>query len=99
MADFTDYENDLSYFIDNIVNQACNNKPYILAHSMGSVIATRYMQQFPDKVQAAVLSSPMFGFNSGGIPAIIAKSLIKTTEKINQWTFTDRHQMAICKLA
>lgn len=85
VADFTDYENDLSYFIDNIVNQTCKNKPYILAHSMGSVIATRYMQQFPDKIQAAALSSPMIGFSSGPIPTFIAKGLIAFINTLNHW--------------
>ena len=83
VADFTDYENDLKYFIDNIVSDTHACKPYLLAHSMGGVIATRYMQRFPNSIQAAVLSAPMMGFNSGSIPAFIAKNLLSFSHKVN----------------
>ena len=84
------YVDDLAYFIDNIVKPHCAsidsmNKPYLLAHSMGGAIATRYLQTYPDSIQAAVLSSPMLGFNGGGIPDAIAKPLIKATDQINEW--------------
>lgn len=88
VASFTDYEQDLGYFIDNVVSTACHNKPYLLAHSMGSVIATRYMQQYPNNIKAAVLSSPMMGFSSGPLPAFIAKGLISVGNTFNQW-FSD----------
>ncbi len=52
---------------------------------MGGAISARYLQDFPDSIQAAVLSSPMLGFNGGGIPDAIALSVIKTTAQINQW--------------
>ena len=80
---FSDYENDLSFFIDNIVGTNCHNKPYLLAHSMGGVISTRYMQRFPNKIKAAVLSSPMIGFSSGPIPTFLAKGLIKFSNALN----------------
>ena len=60
-------------------------KPYLLAHSMGGAIAARYMQDHPDSIQAAVLSSPMLGFNGGGIPDAITESLIKASAQLNQW--------------
>lgn len=85
VTNFVDYEDDLSYFIDNIVNAACQNKPYLLAHSMGSVISTRYMQRFPNSIKAAVLSSPMMGFSSGPIPTFIAKGLISFSNTLNYW--------------
>lgn len=84
--DFQYYVNDLNNFIDNIVTPHCQgNKPYLLAHSMGGAIATRYLQDFPDKIQAAVLSSPMFGFNSGSIPNFIAELVLTVSAKLNQW--------------
>ena len=83
--DFQYYVDDLAYFIDNIVSKNCQSKPYLLAHSMGGAIAARYLQDFPDSMQAAVLSSPMLGFNNGGVPEIISQSVIKTTAQVNQW--------------
>lgn len=90
VEDFQYYIDDLAMFVDTIVQPHCEmgedkQKPYLLAHSMGGAIAARYLQDYPDKIQAAVLSSPMFGFNSGGIPNVIAKSLVKAIAQINQW--------------
>lgn len=84
--DFQHYVDDLATFIENTVTPHCQgNKPYILAHSMGGAIAARYMQDFPDKIKAAVLSSPMLGFNSGNVPEVIAKSVLTISAQLNQW--------------
>jgi lysophospholipase len=86
---FQYYVDDLATFVENTVKPYCNigdaaQKPYLLAHSMGGAIAARYLQDHPNNIQAAVLSSPMLGFNSSPIPGVIAKSLIKITDQINQ---------------
>jgi len=84
--DFQYYVDDLSHFIENIVTPHCqDNKPYLLAHSMGGAIAARYLQDFPNKIQAAVLSSPMFGFNSGSIPNFVAELVLSASAQLNQW--------------
>lgn len=87
---FQFYVDDLAYFINNIVKPHCMfdgkiQKPYLLAHSMGGAIAARYLQDNQHTIQAAVLSSPMLGFNGGGIPDFIALSLVKTTAQLNEW--------------
>jgi lysophospholipase len=89
VEDFQYYVDDFASFIEKAVKPYCNvngetQKPYLLAHSMGSAIAARYLQDYPNNIQAAVLSSPMFGFNSGPIPGIIAEPLVKVTNQINQ---------------
>ena len=83
---FQYYVDDFKTFIDDIVMPHCQeSKPYLLAHSMGSAIAARYMQDYPDRIQAAVLSSPMLGFNSGSVPEFIAESVLKVSAQLNQW--------------
>ncbi|WP_114327671.1 alpha/beta fold hydrolase [Candidatus Colwellia aromaticivorans] len=83
---FQYYVDDLTSFIENIVTPHCQgSKPYLLAHSMGAAIGARYLQDFPNKIQAAVLSSPMFGFNSGSVPEFIAESALKISAQLNQW--------------
>lgn len=87
---FQYYVDDLAIFIGNVVSQHCTfdgkiHKPYLLAHSMGGAIAARYLQDHPDSIQAAVLSSPMLGFNGGGIPEFIARALINAGTLFNQW--------------
>jgi len=84
VKEFDDYADDLNTFINNIVSKSCNGvKPYLLAHSMGGAIAARYMQLYPDQVQAAVLSSPMIAVNGGGLPKWLAKGLVSTVTGIN----------------
>ena len=90
VENFQYYVDDLAYFISNIVSSHCTSdkgteKPYLLAHSMGGAIAARYLQDYPKAIQASVLSSPMLGFNDGGVPHFIAESVIKTTAQLNQW--------------
>lgn len=81
---FQDYVDDFQYFIENIVCAHEPIKPYILAHSMGGAIATRYMQDSPDAIKAAVISSPMLGFNSGIVPKVIAENLIAAKLSLNK---------------
>ena len=90
VENFQYYVDDLATFIKSTVSPHCSvdgktQKPYLLAHSMGGAIAARYLQDYPDSIQAAVLSSPMLGFNGGGIPDFIAKPLISTSALFNQW--------------
>jgi len=83
---FQYYVDDFSHLIDNIVMPHCQgSKPYLLAHSMGGAIAARYLQTFPNKIQAAVLSSPMLGFNSGSVPDVLAQAVVKISSQLNRW--------------
>jgi len=86
VENFQYYIDDLTRFIKEIVTPHCqDSKPYLLAHSMGGAIAARYLQDFPDTIQAAVLSSPMLGFNSGNIPNAIAEAVLTMSAQLNQW--------------
>jgi len=87
---FQYYVDDLATFIENIVSPHCTldgktQKPYLLAHSMGAAIATRYLQDYPSNIQSAVLSSPMLGFNVEGILGLIAEPLINISAQLNKW--------------
>lgn len=83
VAHFDDYAKDLANFINKIVEPLSDNKPLILAHSMGGAISIRLMQLYPKMIKASVLSSPMIAINSGGIPISIAKCIINIGNKIN----------------
>ncbi|WP_286263422.1 alpha/beta fold hydrolase [Thalassotalea atypica] len=85
---FDDYSTDLAKFINTIIEPRCD-KIYLLAHSMGGAIATRYMQQHESKIQASVLASPMIAINGGGIPSWLASFLIKAGDKLNS-LFSDQ---------
>ncbi|KAI9220373.1 Alpha/Beta hydrolase protein [Blastocladiella britannica] len=57
-----------AYFLDSLAafhSQALDNKPAIVvAHSLGGYLATRYAQQYPDRVAQLVLVSP------AGVPPV-----------------------------
>ena len=79
---FDDYSTDLAQFIDTIIEPTCA-QTYLLAHSMGGAIATRYMQKHENKIKASVLASPMIAINGGGIPPWLANFLIKGGNSLN----------------
>ena len=85
VENFEWYSDDLHYFIKNIVKPNTVKKPYLIAHSMGGLIAARYLQKHTNAIQAAVLSSPMIAINSGMFPNHLAEILIQESEKFNQW--------------
>ena len=70
---FDDYVADLKQFHDEVIAQ---DKPaaVLLAHSMGAISA-RYLERWPNDIQAAVLSLPMMGINLGGLPKWLAKGV------------------------
>lgn len=57
--EFDDYVDDLHKFVSDIVLAKSHKKKYLLAHSMGAGIATRYIEKYPNTFDAAALSSPM----------------------------------------
>ena len=59
--DFEYYVSDLKIYYDEFIKINGHKKVFLLAHSMGATIGTRYVEKFPNDFDAAVLSSPMFG--------------------------------------
>ena len=62
---FDEYVLDAKTFVEKMIKK---NRPpgttyVLLAHSMGGQIALRYLQQYPQDFNAAVLSSPFVGLN------------------------------------
>jgi lysophospholipase len=60
---FDDYVQDLHRFVQTEVEVAGHTVKFVVAHSMGGGIATRYLQQHPGVFRAAALSSPMHAPN------------------------------------
>ena len=54
---FDDYVADLKQFHDEVIVPDKPAKLFLLAHSMGAISA-RYLERWPNDIQAAVLSSP-----------------------------------------
>lgn len=82
---FDDYVLDLKQFHDEVIAQDQPAKLFLLAHSMGGAISARYLERWPDDIEAAVLSSPMMGINLGGLPKWLAKGLAATIGTVGGW--------------
>ena len=57
--EFNNYVLDLHHFVVTKVKPLQSKHLYLLGHSMGGAIAARYLEQFDDGFDAAVLNSPM----------------------------------------
>lgn len=70
---FDDYAEDMKALVDSVIKPNHKDLPlYLYAHSMGGGIGTRVLEKYPDTFQRAVLTAPMLGINTGGIPTGIA---------------------------
>ena len=61
---FSDYVDDLTTFINDIVKPQSYKKSLLLTHSMGGAVVAGYLQRFPNSFNAVVISSPMFEINT-----------------------------------
>ena len=80
---FQHYVDDLRYFVEKVIINDCPSKPYLLGHSMGGAISVRFMQDAPNAIKAAVIASPMIGFNSGFVPIKMAENIIAGVSALN----------------
>ncbi len=62
---FSDYVNDFSYFVTEIVNPQRYRKSILLAHSMGGTIVSGFLLSHPKPVTAVILLAPMLEVNTG----------------------------------
>ncbi|KKO49646.1 hypothetical protein VT06_05495 [Arsukibacterium sp. MJ3] len=76
VADFQHYVSDFEQFVSEIVEPSGHQQHLLLAHSMGAAIACRYLQQHQHPFVAAIFGSPMFGINTGKVPAALANRLV-----------------------
>ncbi len=58
VANFNDYVDDLSFFINSIIDENLNLPVFLLGHSMGGVIAILYALRSQEKIVGLILSSP-----------------------------------------
>lgn len=75
---FNQYVNDFKTFMDEIVIPSSENKKVLLfAHSMGGAIGTKFLEDYPDYFDSAVLNAPMLEVHTGNKPKFIADIIVK----------------------
>ena len=66
--DYSEYIEDLNYFVNNIVKPGAVSPLMIFGHSMGGHVALRFLHDFPEAADKAVLTSPMIDINIPSFP-------------------------------
>lgn len=74
IADFAEYDEDLTAFMDMVVRPMSERPPIALAHSMGGHILLRALHAKPKQFAAAVFSAPMIDFLTRGYPRPVART-------------------------
>lgn len=72
---FSDYAQDLHYFIEQIVKPNRVGENVILGHSMGAAISYDYLAHYSHDINGAFLSAPMFDILTHSIPYSAAKGI------------------------
>ncbi|RKF22183.1 alpha/beta fold hydrolase [Alginatibacterium sediminis] len=85
VADFQYYVDDFSQLIETQVSPLNYTNTFLLGHSLGGAISTRYMQQNPDTFDAAVLSAPMYGIDFGNLPKWLVSGLSSVMSIWDSW--------------
>ncbi|MCK4945060.1 MAG: alpha/beta hydrolase [Alphaproteobacteria bacterium] len=72
----------LHHFANRIVKQTA--KPLVLmAHSMGAHIGLRYLKEYPNVFNLAILTAPMFNISTGLLPKPVAKMIVQIAKAGN----------------
>lgn len=72
VEDFSLYVRDLEKFVDNVLLPQGHRRLYILAHSMGGLVATLYAAEHPDRLDGLVMVAPMFSIDTQPWPQWLA---------------------------
>lgn len=78
VKNFNDFVTDFSQFMDTVVlPETRGEKLYLIAHSMGGAITTRYMEKNPTAFDKVVFSAPMYDIYTKPYPGLVAKGIAK----------------------
>lgn len=74
VTDYQEYVKDFVCFVNQVVVPG-EKRRFLFAHSMGGAIGALTMEQYPGLFEAAVLSSPMCGMQTGRYPNWMADAV------------------------
>jgi lysophospholipase len=75
VKNFRDYVDDFGAFMDQVVSKDNPSEVHLLAHSMGSTVATIYAIEHPTAFRSMVLSGPMYLPNLGNYSECMALAI------------------------
>lgn len=75
---FQHFVDDFTFWMENHVLPSTKGSPlYLIAHSMGGAISTRFMETHPDAFDKVAFSAPMYEIYTKPYPAPVAKAFAK----------------------
>lgn len=78
LKDFNQYVSDFKIFMDEVVMRSNEEEKVLLfAHSMGGAIGTKFLEDYPDYFDGAILNAPMLEVDTGDIPAFLANIIVR----------------------
>lgn len=100
IADFRQYDEDLTAFLDMVVRPHDPRPPIALAHSMGAHILLRALHARNSRFAAAVLSAPMIAAQTRGYPRLVARAVCYAQNLLGRgeewvWGMPDRDPLGM----
>jgi len=74
VGDYSEYDDDLTSVMQQVVAPLSPATPLLLAHSMGAHIGLRALHDRPGAFRGAVLSAPMLEISARGYPSLLARA-------------------------
>ena len=74
---FSDYVDDLEYFVRHLVQPQHQAPLYLTAHSLGGMVSVAMLARGNTKIKAAALSAPMFGIKTRGFPPWLVRAVVQ----------------------
>ena len=74
---FSDYVDDLEYFVRNIVQPKHQAPLYLAAHSLGGMVSVAMLARGNTNIKAAALSAPMFGIKTRGFLPWLVRAVVQ----------------------
>ena len=75
---FNQYIEDFKTLLDEVVvPNSQGKKLFLFAHSMGGGIGAKFLEDYPEYFNAAILTAPMLEVSTGNVPSFIAKTIVK----------------------
>jgi lysophospholipase len=76
---FQDFVNDFTWWMENyVIPQTRGEKLFLIAHSMGGAISTRFMETHPTTFDKVAFSAPMYDVYTKPYPGSVARVIAKT---------------------
>ena len=82
--EFNAYVEDLNAFVEQAVlpMHPRGKGLFLIAHSMGAVVAMSYLEKYTSPFEGVVLISPMFEINTAPYPGLIARGITGTLQSL-----------------